>query len=153
MFALDGLFVSQKYMRILMIGFSLVAVACSTRHIVDIDESKVEATPSIRWQTDSTFDDRSGPTGSISLVIGSKTFPLKIDRPVSFGPLSRENHREWGVPTDADIAALGWYAGYGEVFYAVRTHDEVKVYYREVEEQATLTQFKLMKRIPIKNNG
>ena len=136
-----------------MIVFSLVAVACSARHKVDIAESKTEATQSIRWQTDSTFDDRSGPNGSISLVIGSNTFPLKANRAVSFRPLSQENHRGWGVPMDADIAALGWYAGYGEVLYAVRTHDEVKVYYREVEEQTTPTKFKLIKRIPIKNNG
>jgi hypothetical protein len=136
-------------MRILIILFSLVAVACSTRHIGEIAESKAAATQSIRWQTDSTFDDRSGPNGSILLVIGSKTFPLKIDRPVAFRPLSRENHVGWGVPMDADIAALGWYAGYGEVLYTLRTHDEVKVYYREVEEQVTPPPFKLIKRIPI----
>jgi hypothetical protein len=50
---------------------------------------------------------------------------------------------------DADMAALGWYAGYGEVLYTVRTHDEVKVYYREVEEQVIPPPFELIKRIPI----
>lgn len=126
-----------------------MAVACSTSHIVEITESMVESSQSIRWHTDSTFDDRSGPNGSISLVIGSKTFPLKIDRPVAFRPLNRENHAGWSVPMDADIAALGWYAGYGEVLYTVRKHDEVKVYHREVEEQVTPPPFKLIKRIPI----
>lgn len=138
-------------MRILIILSSLVTAACSTRDIEKSAESKAASVPSIRWQTDSAFNDRSGPRGSISLVIGSKKYPLKIDRTVAFKQLGRENHAGWGVPMDADIAALGWHAGYGELLYTVRTHDEVKVYYREVEEQVTPLPFKLIKRIPIKN--
>ena len=126
----------------------LLLGACSIPLIKQTTERKVAAAQSIRWDTHSTFDDRSGPVGSISLVVGSVVFPLRVDRPVAFKSLAIELQARWGVPKEAEIAALGWNAGYGEVLYALRRKDEVQVYFREVEEQIAPPQFKLIKRIP-----
>jgi len=57
--------------------------------------------------------------------------------------------KNWGVPRQAEVAALGYWAGYGEVLYAVRTADAVEVYHREVEEQVIPPPFTLILRVSI----
>lgn len=140
----------MKNMRILIIILPLLVGSCRISHVMQSAEPKSASAQSIRWDTHSTFDDRSGPVGSISLVLGSAAVPLRTDRPVAFKPLDREQQAVWaGVPNQAVIAALGWHAGYGEVLYAVSTQDEVLVYCREVEEQLPPSPFKIIKRIPL----
>ncbi len=133
-------------MRTLIVLYALLASSCSFP-IKSKTELKVHAAQPIAWHTDSTFDERSGPKGSISLQLGSVASPLLTNRPVCFKNLNRENWDGWGIPKDAEIAALGYWAGYGEVIYAVRVGDMIEVYHREVEEQVTPPRFKLIKRI------
>lgn len=138
----------NHYMRALIVLFSLLASSC-TFLINQEPELTVQPNQPIAWHTDSTFDDRSGPQGSISLQIETKILPLRINRPVAFKPLSRELWIKWGIPNEAELAALGYWAGYGEVLYAVRIAGEVQVYHREVEEQASAPPFTLIKRISV----
>lgn len=135
-------------MRALIFLFALLASSCSFP-INQEPELTVQPNQPIAWHTNSTFDDRSGPQGSISLQIDSKTLPLRINRPIAFKPLGRELWTKWGIPNQAELAALGYWAGYGEVLYAVRAADEVQVYHREVEEQVSTPPFTLIKRILI----
>lgn len=135
-------------MRSLIVIYALLASSCSFP-IKQKPELMVRASQPIAWHTDSTFDERSGPKGSISLQIGAETLPLRINRPVAFKPLSREQWNNWGVPRQAEVAALGYWAGYGEVLYAVRTADAVEVYHREVEEQASPPPFTLIVSVSI----
>ena len=136
-------------MRTLLTLLSLLVVSCSNLKTEKKIEPKAAGTAPIRWLIDSSFNDLSGPSSSISLIKESETFPLRIHSPVAFKPLNRENQAGWGVPKEAVIAALGFWAGYGEVLYAVNTENEVQVYYREIEELVDLPPFKLIKRIPI----
>ena len=125
--------------------------ACVSRPVPspETNEEHAQVAPKMSWNIEGEFDDIEGPRNSVALVVGGVTTPLRKDQPVGYRKLSEQNWQGWGVPADAITACLGWWAGYGEVLYAVYQHPHVLVYFREVEEKSPLPDFRLIARIPV----
>ena len=133
-------------MRISIILYSFLMVSCSIPWGKKI-ESHERSERAIDWKTTTSYNQNAGPKGSISLKTESGAWLLRENRPVNFKSLPRQHWDQWGIPRSADAAALGYWAGYGEVIYAQRIGHDIAVYYREVEEQMEPQPFTRIKRI------
>ena len=86
----------------------------------------------------------------ISVAVDGRRFVLFRDAASGCRTLRSSEHPAHDVPDDAISAAAGWFAGYGEEFYAVLQDRTLLVYHRLLEETGPLhPPYRLIARIPI----
>ena len=107
----------------------------------------------IGWRTSGEFDDREGPkNNSLHLIIDDTDYLITKNAEVGFSMLERRLYDRHGIPSKAIAACSGWWAGYGETYYAVLESDHIAVYHRELEEQVKIPPFRKVKRIELTHN-
>ena len=106
-----------------------------------------EATPQVSWHCE--LDAEQGRAGPASIVVNGHPFVLLKQGTSGCHTLERSEYRAHDVPDYAISAAVGWFAGGGEEFYALLRRDKLFVYHRLVEETGPLhPRYRLIARIP-----
>lgn len=100
----------------------------------------------LAWVIGETVDDAGNPKSTLGLRVGTRTYELRPRRTVGYSPIEPG---AWKVPPEAEIACLGWWAGSGEVLYALRNGEAVEIYLRRIEETEEEPVGHLLKRIPL----
>lgn len=105
-----------------------------------------EAEPPIQWTITETETADGHPVATLGLTVAGREVVLRRDQPLSYAALAPG---QWAVPDGAATAALGWWAGRGEVLYAVRHPDRVEVFLRRIEEEDAGETFRRIMTIPL----
>lgn len=101
---------------------------------------------SLAWRIGERVGDQGQPIGTLALLIDGRPVTIRRDRPVSYAQIEPG---AWSVPAGADLAALGWWAGSGEVVYVIRRAGQVDVYLGLVEEESAGPEFSLIRRLDL----
>lgn len=88
--------------------------------------------PGLQWQ----LNERAGEPLFLQKD-GTETYKI-VAKPISpYQALTRQEYKDYGIPSQAILAAYSWYAGYGDVIYVLRQPAAIEVYRREMDESET----------------
>ena len=98
------------------------------------------------WKIDRVaFNDVSGPSESLTLRVNTSEYLLEENQPFLYQALPRDQWASFGIPVEALSAVKGWWAGHGQAIYAIKSENGIKVYKKDLDEQAVIPPFELVR--------
>lgn len=94
-------------------------------------------TPKVTFSCEKISEDDSQPLSVLYVEIGRNKF--KVGEVNACASIEKEAYVDYDIPQDAVAAAGGWWAGFGDYFYAFEREDAVQVLATVVDEMMTDT--------------
>ena len=105
----------------------------------------------VSWAFNITHTDADGtPHTRVSLRIGARRVLIAPDIEEQFSLVPRQEYKERRIPSAAVAACTGWWAGQGDDFYVIRRHGHWEAFRRELDEQAAIPAYRLIRIIPLR---
>ena len=105
--------------------------------------------PAVEWAFEGREDAQGNPHEKVFLRVGGKKVSVLPLTGLHFERLLRTEYRERNIPAEAQAACLGWWAGGGLDMYVLRRGRTLKVYCRDLDEQAPIPPYRLLKSVPL----
>ena len=87
-----------------------------------------------QWSIKVTRDKQGIPTSAVSIVVNKHShFVAKVEGN-EMKPMDRALFDGWDVPKSSVTACFGWYAGGGDIYYALRRPHLLRIYHRAIDE-------------------
>ncbi|MDH5178273.1 MAG: hypothetical protein OEZ39_19795 [Gammaproteobacteria bacterium] len=106
------------------------------------------------WHSDSKMQaEMEIPETTLSLMCNKQIFVILEKQTVTYSEIDKQRYADFKVPADAVTAISGWWAGYGQTIYVIRSGQELKIYYTEYgeEENPSPLTFTLLKTLTLKS--
>jgi len=99
-----------------------------------IEAKSTANTGPFRWSIDVSHD-KQGIPKSVLYLVGNqhRHFVAKVEGN-EMKPMERELYSGWNVPAKAVTACFGWFAGGGDVYYAIRRPRALQIFHRGIDE-------------------
>ncbi len=86
------------------------------------------------WSIKVTHDKLGTPTSLVSLIINKRNHFVTKVIGNEMKPMTRDQFAGWKVPKIATTACFGWFAGGGDLYYAIERRHALKIYHRAIDE-------------------
>lgn len=133
---------------ILTLAIVILATGCSVTASVKQPNAS-DTAHSISWTAQNTFDLKLGPSSNLHVQVNEVSTPILSNSSVEFSELMFVNWLSHDIPKGASFALYGWWAGSGEVLYALQNPGHLEIYWREEVEGEPSAEYELIKKISL----